>query len=185
MNLLTIILIALPTTCCWAAENSELSSRVELLAASLSKAISSERWTITHDEDSIEIESKFELEVKRRVSPSLSTAATPKTKYRIELQFQPDLPKEEFVKISNARMEQAVIATYGAPTKEEYSSACTFLREHPLPRYRVTDKVGKGYAVYFKSTDSVSLSFLPVALYAEARGVEGIVDSQLWPSCLP
>ncbi len=181
MNLPTLILTGLLTGFGFAAEKADLESRVDYLATELRKAIDPKRWTITHDSNSIRIESTFELEIRHRVSPTLSAVPPEKTRYRIDLRFAPHLSKEEFLRISRERVERAAISAYGAQTKEAYSDSLQFLQEHPLPRYTVLDRVGKAYSVYFTSTDSVTLSLGPVGLYAEARGVEGIVDRQLWP----
>jgi hypothetical protein len=182
MNLPTLILTGLLTGFGFAAEQADLVSRVDFIATELRKVIDPNRWTITHDSNSIRIESTFELEIRHRVSPALSMAPPDKTKYRIDLRFAPQLSKEEFLRISKERVERAAISAYGAQTKEAYSDSLRYLRDHPLPRYSVPDRMGKVYSVYFTSTDSVTLSFGPVGLYAEARGVEGIVDSHLWPN---
>jgi hypothetical protein len=180
MNLRIIILAALLTGFCIAAEESDLETLVEYQANQLRAALDAKRWTVTHSGNSIQIESKFKMTVGRRVSPALGETL-PKTSYRIELRFSPPLPREEYLRIARERVEPAAIAAYGAPTKEAYSEAIRFLEQNTLPRYSVNDRAGRSYSVYFTSTDAVTLSLGPTAQYAEARGVEGIVDSQLWP----
>ena len=180
MNLQTIILTGLLTGVCIAAKESDLKSLVKYHANQLRSALDAKKWTVTHNGSSIRIVSTFEMVMERRVSPAIGETQ-PKTKYRIDLRFAPLLPREKYLRIAKERAERATIAAYGARTKEAYSDALRFLEENQLPRYSVNDRVGKSYSVYFTSTDSMTLSFGPTADYAEARGVEGIIDRQLWP----
>lgn len=180
MNLPSLILTGLLAGSCLAVEEkTDLAALVDYQANQLRKAVDAKRWTITQNGNSIRIESTFEMTKRRLVSPA--SVEPEKTKYCIDLRFEPQLPKEEYLKLAKERADHAVIIAYGAPTKDRYSDAQRFLKEHPLPRYCSLDRVGKAYSVYFTSTDSRTVSLGPVSLYAEARGVEGIVDSLLLP----
>lgn len=102
--------------------------------------------------------------------------------YRIELSFKPHLSKDAYIKLAKERAEYAAIVNYGAKTKQEWENASNFLKNNPLPRYDVNDRVGKSHSVYVSTTDSTSISIGPAKKYAEVKGVEALVDKVLWPN---
>ena len=166
---------------CHAAEDALLTRCVERSAADIRKVVDAGQWTISSTPNSIVIESKFEMTVHRFVSPALGVKP-PTTKYRIELQFRPKLPKEDFLKLAMQRTEHAVILRYGASSKEEWQMAENFLRAHPLPRYDTRDEAGNAYSIYLITNDiPTSTTLHPTEKYAEAKGVEARIDQIFWP----
>lgn len=180
MKHLIIILTTLASGFCMADESSDLAYIVEHQATQIRKALDSKQWTVTHDENSIQIQSNFEIALASRSGP---TAGKPHSKstYTIHLRFAPQMPKEEYLRIAKERAENAAIIAYGAKTKDEYAKARSYLEKHKLPRYSMTDGRGKTHSIYFTNTDSFSNSISPTEHYAKARGVEGIIDSLMWP----
>lgn len=180
----TLVLAFLFGTLCnptHGAENEDLATTVKFYASEIKKDVDLERWTVQESPTSIVIESKFKVEIKRRVSPALGAAPVFEI-YRIELRFQPLLAKEDYIKLAKERVEYAAVASYGAKTKMEWSNAHKFLREHPLPRYDVQDRVGKPYSVYLFTSDSVSITIVPTATYVEVKSIETILDQIIWPN---
>lgn len=163
------------------AENENLAARVEFYSAELKKIVDPERWEIQVDEIKIVIESKFKIGIQQRVSPAVGEKPSSKS-YRIELSFKPKLSKDAYIKLALERVDYSAIVNYGAKTKLEWSNAHKFLTDNPLPRYDVSDRVGKPYSVYVFTTDSVSISIVPAEKYAEVKGVEALIDQIFWPS---
>jgi hypothetical protein len=153
---------------------------VERSAADIKELVDAGQWNISSTPTSIVIESKFEMTEHRTVSPALGEKPRT-TKYRIELQFKPELSKEDFLKLAKQRMEYVVILRYGATSKAEWAQAAKFLRDHPLPRYDTIDQIGKSYSVYLISNDLSSVTLRPTERYAEAKGVEARIDHVLTP----
>lgn len=162
------------------AENANLTATVKYYAAEIKQSLDAERWNVQETPTTIAIESKFKVEIRRLVSPALGADPVLEI-YRIELRFQPLISQEDYVKLSKERMDRLVMLHQGTRSKMEWSHAHKFLKENPLPRYRVTDRVGIDYSVYLHTSDSVSTLIVPRERHVEVKSVETILDHILWP----
>ena len=162
------------------AEGPSLKRTVALQGGEIRKELNEKRWSIEIGDDYILIKSLFKIERHSRVSPALTKAQNMET-YVIRLDFKPMLPKNEYLKLALARAKHAVTLSYGTKTKEESYQSTVFLRDNALPRYTVNDSVGVVYGVYLTTSGDFLSSFSPLKDYAEAKGVEAIVDGTLWP----
>lgn len=174
-----IILFGVQLFTAFGAINDDLAQSVAYHGIEIKKLLDSKRWSVTVKPASILVESKFDVRVVRRVSPSIETQPILE-KYRIELRFEKLLPRAAYVKLANQRTEHAVIVNYGAKTKIEWSDAMKFLDDNPLPRYKVSDRGGKSFSVYCATTDSGFISIIPVERYAEVKGAEAMIDHLFW-----
>lgn len=162
-------------------ENKDLATTVKFYATEIKKEVNLERWNVQESLTTIVIESKFKAEIKQIVSPAIG--AEPRYEiYRIELRFQPMLAKDEYIKLAKERVEHAALVNYGTKTKEEWNNAQKFLKDHPLPRYDVRDRVGKPYSVYLFTSDSASTTVVPTTTYVEVKSIETILDQIMWPN---
>ncbi len=160
------------------AEESELAHAVKYHVEYLRESLDDERWSISVSDATIVVESRFDVE-GYSISVNLDGKPT-MTKHRIELLFTPELPKEEFVKLAQARLERLTIMRYGAKTKEEYSDARKFLVDNPLPRYSAGGRLGHSFSIYFKSSESRFRGIGPLDIYKEVRAAETLIDSNFW-----
>lgn len=163
------------------AENEDLTHTVEVYSKEIKGIIDPERWVVEADATTIVISSKFTIEIQTRVSPAIGQKPESKV-YRIELSFKPHLSKDAYIKLAKERVEYAAIINYGAKTKMKWANASNFLKNNPLPRYDVNDRVGKSHSVYVSTTDSTSISIGPAKEYAEVKSVEALVDKILEPN---
>ena len=180
-TLISVFLLGVLLQTAKCADKDNLAVTIEFYPKELQEIIDPERWAIRADATTIVIESKFAVGIQRRVSPALGQKPASK-RYRIELSFKPQLSKDVYIKLAKERVEYAAIVNYGAKTKLEWSDARKFLESNPLPRYDVTDRVGKPYSVYVSTTDSISISIVPAAKYAEVKGIEALVDLTFRPN---
>ena len=173
-------IVILAVTLLQTAEGEDrLKSALEFYSGALREAIDNDRWKLEVADDSIVIESKFKVGFKPRVNPAVGQEA-PLHAYRIELIFKPLLSRDDYVALAKERVEYAATINYGAKTRQEYSLAEDFLRNNPLPRYDAYGSLGKSFSVYVSKSDSPLVSIVPSKLYAEAKGVEALVDSVFW-----
>lgn len=156
-------------------ENKDLTATVKYHASVIKQSVDLERWTVQESPAAIVIESKFKVEIKRRISPALGEEPRFET-YRIELRFQPMLSKDDYVKLAQKRIEYVASAYYGTSTKEESMNVRKFLKENPLPHYYTLDRLGKSYSVYLFTSDCRSISIVPTATYVEVKSIEAILE---------
>jgi len=161
-------------------ENQDLATTVKFYATEIKKEVNLERWNVQESPTTIVIESKFKAEIKQIVSPAIGAEPRFET-YRIELRFQTMLAKDEYIKLAKERVEHAALVNYGTKTKEEWGNAQKFLKDHPLPRYDVQDRVGKHYSVYLFTSDTASTTVVPTTTYVEVKSIEAILDHIMWP----
>jgi len=185
MNAIRSVTVVLLFAALWnpaqGEENKDLTTTVKYYATEIKKEVNLERWTVQDSPTTIVIESKFKVEIKQIVSPAIG--AEPRYEiYHIELRFQPLLAKDEYIKLAKERVEYAALANYGTKTKEEWSNAQKFLKDHPLPRYDVRDRVGKPYSVYFFNSDTASTTVVPTTTFVEVKSIETILDQIMWPN---
>lgn len=160
------------------AEQSELSHTIKYHVDWLRESLDAEKWAISVSDTTIVVESRFDVD-GYSIVPTVGEIPT-KAKHRIELLFTPALPKEEFIKLSQARLECLTVLRYGAKTKDEYSDARKFLVENPIPRYNAIGRIGSAYSIYFKSNETRFRSIGPLESYKEVRVAEALIDHKFW-----
>jgi hypothetical protein len=160
------------------AEQSELSHSVSYHVDLLRDSLDVEKWSISVSDATIIVESRFDVD-GYSIVPTLGEKPT-KAKHRIELLFRPKLPKEEFIKLSQARLERLTILRYGAKTKTEYSDARKYLADNPIPRYSAIGRIGSAYSIYFNSNETRFRSIGPLESYKEVRMAEALIDFNFW-----
>lgn len=127
----------------------------------------------------IVINSLFKLERHPRINPAITKTPNMEA-YVIRLDFKATLTKDEYLKLALARAKHSTILNFGTKTIEEYNQSSQFLRDNKLPRYHVFDSVGVSYDAYLSSSGDFSSSFSPLKDFAEAKGVEAMIDGCLW-----
>ncbi len=173
---LLILATFLLSTVCYAMD-SDSADAISDCVEKLSDRLDDKKWSIASSENTIVIESKFELN-GYLIAPHQAEKPT-KVKHRIELRFDSELQKEEFVQLAQARLQSLAVLRYGSETKAEYSNARKFLVNNPLPKYMAEGRLGQKYSIYFVSTESGFRWIGPLDLYKEVRAAEALIDHAL------
>lgn len=179
MKTLLLFLVGSLLVCTSRAEQPSLKKSVLYYADSIRKDLNEKRWSVEAGDDYIVIKSLFEMDAHSLLSLSLPMRTT-KEHYAIRLDFKPRLPKKEYLELALARAKHATTIHYGTKTKQESYDARAFLRANPLPKYSFADVGGFDYSVYQTTSGNLETAFAPPSAYAEAKGVEAIVDALFW-----